>query len=65
MPDWCPSIGDIMHYASAGGGWATLDSLEYEVAFSLTNLTFIFGQVRSPGIGTYEREPTKVCDLYG
>jgi hypothetical protein len=64
-PQWLPSIDEVKHYASAGGGWPCLDSLEFEVAFTLTKLTFVFDEQRSPERGTYEQEPSQVCGLFG
>jgi len=65
VPEWYPSLDDVMHWVRAGGGWPTLDSLEYEVTFIITRVTFVFGETRSPPIGQYDSEPTKLCNLNG
>ena len=46
-----------MHWAELGQGRTTLDSIEYEMGFQITRLTFIFGAVRSPETGAYDSEP--------
>jgi len=65
MPEWHPSLENVKHWLDTGGGWPTLDRLEYDCGFQVTRLTFIFGEVRSPPTGTYNSEPTQKCDIYG